>query len=487
MKQSFRFRRLLLLPVFLLLAGGLSADVVELKTGEKIECKILSENETSIKIEYILIKGSKIKDIKDILKTDIKPVVKYTPAQVEMEEKGLAKIVPTPDLLSASDYESIIQDRLRTFVARFPGTPEAAEVEKIIATLVEEKTKVLAGQLKVKGKWLDADTVKKEKYNIDAYRVHLAMKQKLTELPEDPLLLKEAKALREFEDMRTRFPASMEYLETIKEAQDILEAYDKRLIAISNEHAFFKKQREDGLKALPPGPEKQRIEAGIAEEVKKFKAEIEAQSKAKTKWRSVYKYDLQSITLARTAVAKERAELSNINLTSFENEIKSLNEAIGHINNQNADQAEAVMGQLRPNKNTLVNKKVFDEWDRKLKELQSKIAAEKKAAKTVAGSTAPTPGSDTPSDSANPYADALTKGKDDKGKDGKKEKATAKTTSGSTPSTGTPSTSKPPVDSEEELTTLQKINKYIPFIGGGLLVILIIAMVMGKKKKDDDE
>jgi hypothetical protein len=153
--------------VALLVAGSVSADIIELKSGEKIECTVLSETDTTLTYEYQLTKN--IKSSKTIQKSDIAKLTRFTPAQVEFKLKGLDKVLPTRDLLSASDYESIIQDDLRTFVARFPDSPEAAEVKKMIETLVEEKTKVTQGQVKMNGEWLDEATAKREKYNIDAY------------------------------------------------------------------------------------------------------------------------------------------------------------------------------------------------------------------------------------------------------------------------------------------------------------------------------
>src|SRR4051812_7813713 len=113
MKRSFRTPHALLSITVLLAAATLSADIIVLKSGEKIDGRILSETDTEIKYEYQI--TPKIKDTKTILKADVKEVTRFTPAQVEFETKNPAKIVPTRDLMSASEYESIIQDDLRTF------------------------------------------------------------------------------------------------------------------------------------------------------------------------------------------------------------------------------------------------------------------------------------------------------------------------------------------------------------------------------------
>jgi hypothetical protein len=461
--------------VALLVAGSLSADIIVLKSGERIEpCTILSETDTTLTYEYQL--TPKIKDSKTIPKADIKELTRFTPAQVEYDKKGLDKIIPTGDLLSASDYESIIQDDLRTFVAKFPGTPEAEKVKGMIDTLNEEKNKVLSGQVKMEGKWLDEATAKREKYNIEAYRLRLQMKKNMEDLSQEQVMPKEIKALRAFDDLRTNYPASLQYLEAIPEALDILDKYEKRLSAIALNQPVLKEGRDKAKAASEQARE------AIDQEERTFKANQDAQIKAKMKWRDISMYDLKSIKDAQAAVTKEKLELKSINIPALQNEIENLNAAIRYIADGNAAEAEGVMGRLRPGKNNLVNKKVFEEFDKKLKQLQTKINAQMKAAKTAAANSAPTAAGQPGSESSNPIADAMTKKKEAvKAKEEAKKAAKAKSDAAAA---ANPTSTAPP---EEEQTMLQKINTYIPYIGAGLLVVLVIAMVMGKKKKDDDD
>jgi cobalamin biosynthesis Mg chelatase CobN len=210
---------------------------------------------------------------------------------------------------------------------------------------------------------------------------------------------------------------------------------------------------------------------------------VDAQTKAKVKWKDIYKYDVKSLQDAQLLVAKEKQDLKSINKPALQNEIESLNAAIRYIADGNAAEAEAVMGRLRPNKNSLMNKKVFDEYDKKLKELQMKIAKEMKATKAAAATTAaPAPGTENAPDAANPIAEALAKKKA-----AAKAKDDARIARAKADAAGAGAGSRSSESSEEDQTMLQKINKYIPYIGAGLLVVLIIAMVMGKKKKEDED
>jgi hypothetical protein len=421
MKRFFRVPRTLLIPAVALLSATLQADIIVLKSGDRIDGKIISEDAASFTIDYQL--TPKIRDKKVVQKSDIKEVTRFTPAQEEFIAKDLAKHENSPDLMTASDYESIIQDSLRTFVARFPGTPEAKKVEDIIAKLSDEKTKVLSGQLKVEGKWLDEATVKREQYNIEAYRLRRAMKEKAADVSGDHAMPKEIGALRQFDALRTTHPASLHYLQAIAEAEEILEKYEKRLNAMLAEYPVLKADREKALAALQ-GSELERVRNAIEAEQNAFKANIAEQKKNKVKWQDVYKYDQPSITAAQAAVLKEKTELKNINKTALQNEIENLNAAIRYIADGNAAEAEAVMGRLRPTKSSLLNKKVFDEFDKKLKELQLKITKEARAAKAAAAATPGTaPGATGEGSEKNPLAEELKK----------KEEAKARTKPGRRP------------------------------------------------------
>jgi hypothetical protein len=473
MKRSSRTLRSLLLLAALLISARLSADIIVLNSGEKIDCTILSETDTTLTYKYML--TPKIPDTKTIPKSDIKEITRFTPAQVEYKEKGLGDILPTGDLLSASAYESIIQDDLRTFVAKHPGTPEAAEANKIIEALSEEKNKVLAGQVKMGGVWLDEATAKREKYNVDAYRLRLSMKEKMGDLRGDAIMPKEINALRDFEILRTTYPASPQYLEAIPEGLEILDSYERRLSAMVLDQPVLKEARDKAR------TESEAAREAIDLEERTFKAALDAQKRAKLKWLDINRHDLKSIKDAQTLVAKEKQELKSLNLPALQNEIENLNAAIRYIADGNASEAEAVMSRLRPTKTSLINKRVFEEYDRKLKELQAKINAEMKQAKAVAAAATPAAGAEANGESTNPYAEAMKKKEAAKAKDDAR-KAKAKLDAAAADTSATRGDS-----SEEEQNLWQKINSYIPYIGAGLLVVLVIAMVMGKKKKEEED
>ncbi|MFZ4768060.1 MAG: PTPDL family protein [Roseimicrobium sp.] len=472
-----RLRRhcLTILSIGLLSSVSSRADIVVLKSGEKIDGKILSEDASSLTIEYQL--TPKIKDKKLLSKTDIKEVTRFTPSQTEILERGLRKLLPSRDLMTPSDYEVIIQDELRTFIAKHPGTPEAKEVEEMISTLSDEKAKVAAGQVKMEGQWLDELGAKREAYNIEAYRKRVAMKAKVADTNENNL----RDALREFDGLRAQFPASPQYVAAIPEAIEILDKYEKRLAALAAEQPQLKARQENGLKGLT-GTDLQNTRAAINQEERSFQATYDAEKKDKVKWRSVSKLDAVSLKDALLVTAKEKQELRNLNLDLLKTEVDTLNSAIRALAVSDVTAADAALGVLRPARTTLINKTEFAKREKELQTLQAKARAELRASKVTASTAPEAPAVGTAED--NPLA-AEMKAKAEEKKE-KEKKAAEKKEQDRKARAEAAAKAAASASQEEEPGLMEQINGYIPIVGGVLLVVLVITMVMGKKKKEED-
>ncbi|RBP48083.1 hypothetical protein DES53_101883 [Roseimicrobium gellanilyticum] len=490
MKLKFKFT-----PLFasLLLAVGIAhADSVTLKTGEKFEGKILSDTDTEVVLEYNL--TPKIKDKKTIKKSDIQDMVKLSPSELAFVEEKMSEVLPTQDLMTGGDYERIIQDKLRTFVAKYPGTKEAGEVEKMISTLSEEKGKVVAGEVKMEGKWLDPATAKREAYNIEAYRTRVAMKAATAGTDEKRF----REALRHFDTLRTQYGASAQYVDSIPEALEILAGYQKQLAAMAAEYPVIQKQRDDGMKTLTGG-DLQLTRNSIEQEARAFKTVLDAQIKQKVKWRDVYKFDLKSIQSAQDTAMKEAAGLKALDLIALRKENETLGSALRYVADEKPAEADAELDKLRAARATLINRTEMARVEKEVRALKDRMRTQQKGAGAMPVAAAT--GADEEAPSANPIEEAMKQREKEKqekasgkssSKSSKKEsddkdaaddkKDEKKTTKAKTSSSEKSSSTSTP---EPEPGLLAQLNDYIPFIGGGLLLILILAMVFGKKKKAD--
>lgn len=305
-------------PVLLALAcsaGFLQADIVVLKDGKRLEGNITAENPQAIHMRYKL--TPKIWDDKDIPRSEIAEIIKQKPEEVELIE--LKKLFPTVDLMTAEKYEQLIQDRLRPFVNRYPGTKEAAEAEKLIADAQAEKEKVVAGGIKMEGKWLNPDEAKAAQYNIKAYGLRAAMLEK--EAAKDY-----TGALKEFDQLSGPVGmASIYYPKAVEEALAILTKFDAQVEQMIKDQPTLQKMRDEGIKKLIE-PDLSRMKGAIEREKEQWKTTYDLERKS-SKWFTPYKYDLASLKSLSQAIAAEKSRLTGINLAA----ITKTNEAIAQI------------------------------------------------------------------------------------------------------------------------------------------------------------
>ncbi len=460
--------------------------VIIMKSGDKIEGKVLRDTPDSVEIEYKL--TPKIKDRKILLKGDIASFKKQSPSETEFAESGLGKLLPTPDLKDASYYESTIQDKLRTFIAKHPGTPESAEVEKIAATFIEEKIKVVSGQLKMEGHWLDADTAKRDSYNIDACRQFMAMQEKAVASRESRYL----EALRAFEKLRAGHGAAPYFLKAIPEALEYLKRFEVQVTEMIRDAPVHLQRRAEGLKQLGSN-EASAARKAIEEEERVYKNTLDRQHKDNVKWRDISKFDVKGLQDITAVIEKERANLSALNVPALQAESNILMILIRYIADKNIAEADAALEKATKMKNPSFGP-LIQSLTKELGILRESVKIEQKAAAAAASAAAHAPSVEDKA-GTNPVAEAIKKVQEEKNQkavDATTEaKATATKASATKVKPGSPQKSASPAatsesPSEAQSSLMERLNDYFPFIGGILLVIIALAWLIGKRKKEKD-
>jgi len=229
--------------------------------------------------------------------------------------------VPTPDLLTAEKYEQIIQDRLRPFVNRYPGTPQSSEIQKMIDELQEEKEKIVAGGIKMDGKWLSAQDARAEKYNIDAY----AIRNKMNELAAANDFAGAMREFAQFDSKGTNHKISIHYPKAVEEAIAILTNYEARLSQMDRDQPTLQKSRDDNMKRLIE-PDLSRAKNAIEKEVTDAKNKYDAEKK-EYRWAAPYKYDSKQIKEQSRLVTTEKTKLGKINVSQYAKAAEVLHEA----------------------------------------------------------------------------------------------------------------------------------------------------------------
>ncbi|MBK8036186.1 MAG: hypothetical protein IPK22_03495 [Verrucomicrobiaceae bacterium] len=316
-------RSLLFLALAATSTGLLRADIVTLKDGKKLEGTILEQKPEGVLMKYKV--TAKIMDEKFIPMAEIAPggILKEKPEEVEIKE--LRKLVPTVDLMTAEKYEQLIQDRLRPFVNRYPGTPQADEIKKMIDELQSEKEKVVSGGIKLEGRWLTAQEARAEKANVDAYLIRQAMNEKAAAGDMSG-------ALREFDqltDKKKFHQASIYYPKAVEEALAILTTYDAKLSQMIKDQPILQKQRDESLKRLVE-PDLTRAKSAIDKEVNDADTRKGIERKD-SKWITPYKYDLKLLQELQKNVFAEKTKLQKVNIPQITKICEHLHQATIHF------------------------------------------------------------------------------------------------------------------------------------------------------------
>lgn len=328
-------RSLLVLALATSITGTLRADIVTLKDGKKLEGTILEQKPEGVLMKYKV--TAKIMDEKFIPMAEIAPggILKEKPEEVEIKE--LRKLLPTADLMTAEKYEQIIQDRLRPFVNRYPGTPQADEIKKMIDEFQEEKEKVVAGGIKMQGKWLTPQDARAEKYNIDAYTLRQSMNEKATAGDYSG-------ALREFEQLaspKMLHRASVHYPKAVEEVLAILSSYDAKLSQMIKDQPVLQKQRDDNMKRLVE-PDLSRAKSAIDREIQESTSRYDIERK-ESKWVTPYKYNIKRLQELQKAVFAEKTNLQKVNVAQVTKITDAIHQATLHFYNDKIVEGELAL------------------------------------------------------------------------------------------------------------------------------------------------
>lgn len=261
------------LAAFCLLTTSLPllADTFTLKDGTTLEAKVLKEDAESYTLEVQVTKS--IKDERAVLKADVVKVSREQPDLKAFEP--IAKLVPTPDLLSEDEYLTQIA-QVSKFIKDHPSSTKVREAKPILDTLKKEAGNLTNGGVKVHGKFVSPEEYKANAYDLDArvkeatIRGYLAKDQTLS-------------ALRAFVDFDKDYQTTLAYgalaptmrqviQEHTAEAKQALLTLDSRI-----------KTRQTGLDQMTPD-NRGATAAAIEEEATAVAARYKSEKESLKPW-----------------------------------------------------------------------------------------------------------------------------------------------------------------------------------------------------------
>lgn len=478
---------------FLSISSLLKADILVLKNGDRKEGTILNETPDAVRMKYRL--TEKIWDEKDFPRSDVAEIIRQRPSELEFQQKKLKDLLPTSDMLVADEYERIIQDRLRPFTNQYPGTPEATTVEGMIKELQAEKEKVVSGQLKVDGKWLSPEEVKRDDYNIRAYKLRSEIKAQATSQKWEDWV----QALRTYDrfiDPNTGFFASTHYPLLIPETLEILKTYEGVLLKMIREQPILQKAQDDSLLRLVE-PDLSKTKSALKQRIDEWKAQYDAEKRSRIRWLIPYKLDLASLNEAHKAVVSERAKLQVLDLDALTKQNELLVAVFRYLADENAVEAEAALDNAVKNagSNSRDYSRIFADLRGRVTTLKNEIQRKKNAQRAFNASTTAIGGGTGPI-----MDDRVAKALADAEGGAKPAPATAEDPNAPiggapapkpaptpapkpTPSPAPAASSSPAVIADEE----EGFPIGIALGGGALLLVLITLMMLQKKKQKTED
>ncbi len=257
--------------ISLAIALPATADTFTLKDGSTVEGTVLSEAGDSYLVEVQVTKS--IKDERTIAKADVAKVVRERKDQTAFE--AIAKLVPTPDLLTDEEYGQRIS-AANKFIKDFSDSTKKADVEKILATLKQESAQIASGGVKMNGTIITPEEYKLNAYELDA-KVQEARIRNMVQAGQY------LGALRAYSEYAVKFKGTTSLAvltpvmrqvakRQVAEAKQLLATYPERL-----------KKRQVGLERMSPD-DRRITENAIKDEDAAIEARLKVEKDAKITW-----------------------------------------------------------------------------------------------------------------------------------------------------------------------------------------------------------
>ena len=297
--------RKILLTAFLLGVALTSsralADMITLKTGERVEGTIQSETDAEVTIEVQV--SPTISDQRTYSRDEIASVSRTAPDDIEFQE--IKNIKPDPQNSLAPAAYDLALARLREFLTKYPKSQHAWEIQANIEALQTEKRRVtIDKEVKYLGQWLNKEQAENRAVQIEALQLFNAMKDQAAHGDV-------AGALATFERIEkngngTRiFPDALEFArQLLPQLQQFL-AERKRTLAYEQEE--FKKTL-----AMQSEPEKSDTQRAYQREQAQYDATVEAALKSGSKWPPLILRSAKSIDELDKTAASEKQRLATI-------------------------------------------------------------------------------------------------------------------------------------------------------------------------------
>lgn len=366
---------------FLVACGGCAwlcaaafADTVVLKSGDKLEGKILSETATEVVIDVKVSAG--IADQQTVLRDTIAKIEKEQPDELAWQSlKGLAL---GANSLPPAQYEVVMRP-LEGFIREYPQSAHKADAAAILAKFAEEKKRVDDGDVRLGSKWLSEEEAAVERYQIDAQLAFQYMRQQASA---GDLI----GALNSFGQIDASFNGARVYPDAVDTAKSTLIALKTTLERAKTKYQTDEAEFQKGVANSAP-QQKAELLAARKREQEQGEAAVAAASRNKS-WPVLVPRSEKNLAALAQKVTGEQARLGRIDVAKMRQSIQLAEQAKKEIADKKVE-AEQTLG------------KAADLWDANelVKRLRPALAELRTAANIPPPAATPEPATPKPTPS----------------------------------------------------------------------------------------
>jgi hypothetical protein len=296
-----------------LLMTSAFADTVTLKSGERIEGKIIGETDKELTLSVKI--SAAVTDDRVVAKADIAKVEKTSP---ETEAyKAISVIQPGANSLTPAQYEQVLRT-LESYVGRFPNSVHAIDVQTTLNEFQAEKKRVEAGEVKVHQRWYSKAEAEKEKAQIGGLLTFEYMKAQSA--AGDVI-----GALNTFVTLEKNYPGAAVLPDGIELAKQLVASLKPAVDRAIPNQKILKADREKGFAAAGPADRADLMAAYKREQTQAEDAV--AAATAVGKWPPLIPGSEKSLTALQTLIAKEIPRLALLPVEKMKDSVELSNSA----------------------------------------------------------------------------------------------------------------------------------------------------------------
>ncbi len=330
-------QRIVLLSAFFTSILTAFGDSVLTKDGQKYEGKIVTETPEFVIMEIPF--SETIMEKRNIPRSEIAKLERVSGEDIAFQR---LQETPNPDLILSSDQlGELLDGRLRPFVAEFPNFSKLPEVKKRIQTLEAEEKRLEDGEIKIFGMWLSPSEQTAEKYQIEAARIFLEMRNSFDQ---DAFGV----VLNEFSVLSSKYPESIAYIRSIPLARRAATSLVRQLdFAIGNLPTTLAK-RQQSLDLAGIG-DRNQVQAALERQDAYAVSLAERAREQKQDFYQILDYDEKGMTQMRLSAQKASQEAAKVDPTPRERAIKAIVQTHSFIESEDLSSAETTTEAIKEN------------------------------------------------------------------------------------------------------------------------------------------